>query len=119
MSCTNNKVTELVKQIISSNNVITGNPAKKNDQLEIHYTGTFCNGKVFDSSISKGKPFTFTLGIGQVIKGWDQGLVGVQKGGKYRLTIPPNLAYGDRGIGPIPANSTLIFEVEVLKITYI
>jgi len=84
--------------------------------IEVHYTGTLTNGKKFDSSLDRGQPFAFKLGAGQVIKGWDQGIEGMKVGGKRKLTIPPDLAYGNQQVGPIPANSTLIFEVELLKV---
>lgn len=94
-----------------------GAEAKKGDNVRVHYTGTFTNGEVFDSSVTRGQPFTFTLGAGQVIEGWDQGVAGMKVGGKRQLTIPPELAYGERGVpGAIPPNSTLIFEVELLGI---
>lgn len=95
----------------------TGTEAKKGDEVEVHYTGTLTNGKKFDSSVDRGKPFTFPLGAGKVIKGWDAGIAGMKPGGKRKLTIPPELAYGDRGFpGVIPPGSTLIFEVELLKV---
>lgn len=94
-----------------------GEGAKANDKLTVNYTGWLENGTKFDSSLDRGKPFTFTLGVGQVIKGWDQGMIGIKVGEKRKLTIPSNLAYGERGAGSmIPPNSTLIFEVEALNI---
>jgi peptidylprolyl isomerase len=96
----------------------TGVIPKTGQTCVMHYTGWLTNGKKFDSSIDRGEPFSFTLGVGQVIKGWDQGVATMKVGGKAKLTIPPELGYGSRNIGNglIPANSTLIFEVELLKI---
>lgn len=94
----------------------TGPEAKNGDAVTVHYRGTLTNGTVFDSSIEKGTPYTFTLGTGEVIAGWDQGVLGMKKGEKRRLTIGPALAYGPQGYGPIPGNATLIFEVELLDI---
>lgn len=92
-----------------------GPAAKDGDILTMSYRGTFKSGKLFDES--KGRPpFVFRLGAGQVIKGWDKGLVGMQAGGRRKLVIPASLAYGDKDRGPIPANSTLVFEVEALRI---
>jgi len=88
-----------------------------NDILSMHYKGTLENGKEFDSSYKRDEPFKFQIGLGQVIKGWDRGLLNMCVGEKRKLTIPPNLAYGDQGAGDlIPPKSTLIFEVELVKI---
>jgi FKBP-type peptidyl-prolyl cis-trans isomerase FkpA len=94
----------------------TGATAEAGKSVSVHYTGTLTDGTKFDSSLDRGKPFQFRLGAGQVIKGWDQGVAGMKVGGKRKLTIPPDLAYGSRGIGTIPANSTLVFEVELLGV---
>lgn len=90
--------------------------AKTGDRLTVNYTGRLENGTVFDTSIG-GTPFSFTLGAGEVIVGWDLGLQGMQAGGKRTLVIPPEMAYGSRDYGPIPGNSTLRFDVELLSIT--
>uniref|UniRef100_A0A336N4I4 peptidylprolyl isomerase n=1 Tax=Culicoides sonorensis TaxID=179676 RepID=A0A336N4I4_CULSO len=91
--------------------------SKKGDLLSMHYTGTLEDGTEFDSSIPRGDPLTFTLGMGQVIKGWDQGLLNMCEGEKRRLVIPSHLGYGERGAGEkIPGGATLIFEVELVKI---
>jgi FKBP-type peptidyl-prolyl cis-trans isomerase len=94
----------------------TGRAAWKGDEVTAHYTGWFNDGKKLDSSRDRGKPITFKLGVGTVIKGWDEGVQGMKVGGKRRLIVPPELAYGKRGIGKIPPNAELIFEVEILKI---
>lgn len=94
----------------------TGAEAKSGKNITVSYVGTLQNGTKFDSSYDRNEPFEFTLGIGQVIKGWDLGFAGMKVGGKRKLVIPPQLAYGEKGIGPIPPNSTLIFEVELLRV---
>lgn len=94
----------------------TGAQAKTGDTVSVNYKGTLTDGKQFDSSYERKEPFTFTLGKGEVIKGWDDGIVGMKIGGKRKLTIPPELGYGSNPQGDIPANSTLIFEVELLSV---
>ena len=86
------------------------------DYILIHYTGTLLDGTKFDSSHDRGKPFKTRIGVGEVIAGWDMGVLGMKVGGKRKLVIPPQLAYGNQEIGVIPANSTLVFEVELLEI---
>eukprot|EP00092_Neocalanus_flemingeri_P002303 GFUD01002460.1.p1 GENE.GFUD01002460.1~~GFUD01002460.1.p1 ORF type:complete len:414 (+),score=153.83 GFUD01002460.1:277-1518(+) len=91
--------------------------AREGDQLTMHYTGKLSNGRKFDSSVDRNKPFQFTLGVGQVIAGWDEGLSGMCVGEKRTLVIPPDLAYGEQGVGAvIPACSVLVFDVELLEI---
>jgi FKBP-type peptidyl-prolyl cis-trans isomerase len=95
----------------------TGAEAKTGDTVSVHYTGTLTDGTKFDSSLDRGTPLDFTIGAGNVIKGWDEGVVGMKVGGKRRLTIPPGLAYGSSGYPPvIPPNATLIFEIELVAI---
>lgn len=94
----------------------TGAEAKSGDTVTVNYLGTLENGKKFDSSYDRNQPFTTQIGVGQVIKGWDEGIVGMKVGGKRKLTIPPALGYGSQDMGSIPPNSTLIFEVELLGV---
>ena len=94
----------------------TGAQAAAGKTVSVHYTGKFQDGKVFDSSIPRGEPLTFPLGKGSVIKGWDEGVLTMKVGGKRNLEIPPALGYGSRDYGPIPGNSTLLFEVELISV---
>ncbi|MCS7075423.1 MAG: FKBP-type peptidyl-prolyl cis-trans isomerase [Bacteroidia bacterium] len=94
-----------------------GEKPNTGDSVYVHYRGTLENGNEFDSSYRRNQPFGFRIGTGQVIKGWDEGIAMLNEGAKAILKIPPQLAYGERAVGTIPANSTLIFEVELVKIT--
>jgi FKBP-type peptidyl-prolyl cis-trans isomerase len=93
-----------------------GDAVTSGDTLTVHYIGTLQNGQQFDNSYVRGKPFSFTLGKGQVIKGWDEGLLGMKKGGQRIIVIPSELAYGKLGMGTIPSNATLVFAVELVDI---
>lgn len=104
-------------QLLSQDeNVGTGSVVAAGDVLTLNYTGKLQDGTVFDTSVGK-RPIQFVLGAGQVIPGWDQGLQGMKVGGKRLLVVPPDLAYGAEGYGPIPGNATLIFEIELLAST--
>ena len=93
----------------------TGGKAQYGQNVTVHYTGWLTDGTKFDSSVDRGKPFTFPLGEHRVIRGWEEGVAGMQVGGKRKLTIPPDMAYGARGAGGvIPPNAWLVFEVELL-----
>lgn len=95
----------------------TGSAVKSGDTITINYSGTLLNGTKFDSSYDRGQPFQTQIGVGRVIKGWDEGVIGMKVGGKRKLTIPPDLGYGAQGAGSvIPPNATLIFELELLEI---
>lgn len=93
-----------------------GDEVSLGDTVSVHYVGTLSNGLEFDSSKKRDTPLEFTVGAGQVIPGWEQGLLGMRVGGERTLVIPPELAYGDRGIGPIPGGATLLFTIELLEI---
>lgn len=107
----NNKMED--KNIVGDSSIDT---AKTGDIVTIHYTGTLENGTKFDSSLDRGQPFQFTLGVGQVIKGFDNGILGMKIGEKKRIVISPEDGYGAAAVGSIPPNSTLIFDVELLGI---
>lgn len=94
----------------------TGTEAVKGSTVSVHYVGTLTNGTKFDSSVDRGTPFEFKIGEGRVIQGWEKGLVGMKVGGKRTLTIAPELGYGAQAIGPIPPNSTLVFEIQLLDV---
>lgn len=93
-----------------------GQGTKGGETVHVHYEGTFSDGRIFDSSIERGRPFSFVLGESGVIRGWHEGVLGMKVGEKRRLTIPPQLGYGDRRTGVIPPNSTLTFEIELIEI---
>lgn len=105
--------TQLIQEDLSEG---SGTPVATGDTVRVHYTGTLMNGQKFDSSHDRDEPFEFTIGQGMVIKGWDEGVVGMKPGGKRRLVIPPELAYGKIGSPPkIPGNATLQFEIELVQ----
>jgi FKBP-type peptidyl-prolyl cis-trans isomerase FkpA len=107
-------VTELVKEDLAPG---SGEAAKSGDRVKVHYTGRLLTGQKFDSSLDRNEPFEFTLGKGEVIKGWDEGVVGMKPGGKRKLLIPAAMAYGEVGSPPkIPSNAPLEFEVELIEI---
>ncbi|UOP05648.1 FKBP-type peptidyl-prolyl cis-trans isomerase [Conchiformibius kuhniae] len=104
--------------IIEDLTVGDGAEAVKGKDITVHYTGWLTDGTKFDSSLDRRQPLTITLGAGQVIRGWDEGFAGMKAGGKRKLTIPPEMGYGARGAGGvIPPNATLVFEVELLRVS--
>ncbi len=121
LSCDNNKRSiKIMDNGLVIEDIVAGEgvEALDHNKVIVNYTGTLEDGSIFDSSLNPGRePFTFTLGVGSVIKGWDLGVKGMKVGGKRKLTIPPDLGYGDRGAGNvIPPNTTLYFEVELLEV---
>ncbi len=104
------------RMVIDDIKVGVGAEVKAGDVVSVHYVGTLQNGQEFDSSRRRGEPFEFTVGAGQVIKGWDEGVVGMKVGGQRILVIPSDMAYGDKGIGPIPGGATLVFSIELLEV---
>ena len=107
---------EITKMVINDVTVGEGAEVKKGDTISVQYIGTLQNGQEFDNSHKRGEAFTFTVGEGKVIKGWDQGVIGMKKGGQRLLVIPSDLAYGSQAIGPIPAGATLLFSIELVSI---
>ena len=117
VSCSKEKQTMSNGLVIEDVKIGDDQEVEKFNIVTVNYTGLLEDGTKFDSSLNPGRsPFRFTVGAGQVIKGWDEGLMGMKIGGKRKLTIPPDLGYGSRDNGPIPANSTLIFEIDLLGI---
>lgn len=111
---TDGGATELKVEDVQAGTGAVAEPGKK---VSVHYTGTLTNGTKFDSSRDRNQEFTFVLGQGQVIRGWDEGVKGMKVGGKRKLTIPPDMAYGEAGAGGvIPPNATLLFDVELTKV---
>ena len=117
VSCSKEKQTMSNGLVIEDIKIGEGQEVEKFNIVTVNYTGLLEDGTKFDSSLNPGStPYRFTVGAAQVIKGWDEGLIGMKVGGKRKLTIPPELGYGSRDNGPIPANSTLIFEIDLLGI---
>jgi len=118
MGCNKGNTEEMENGLIIEDLVVgEGTEAQDYNKVVVNYTGELEDGTVFDSSLNPGRePFTFTLGVGSVIKGWDLGVKGMKVGGKRKLTIPPELGYGERNTSVIPPNSTLIFEVDLLEV---
>ena len=118
--CTNKRSMEIMSNDLKIEDLILGEGNEANDfnKVIVNYTGSLEDGSIFDSSLNPGRePFSFTLGVGSVIKGWDIGVKGMKVGGKRKLTIPPELGYGDNGAGNvIPPGSTLIFEIDLLEV---
>lgn len=109
----NGKVDKLIVDDVVIGN---GTEAAVGDTVSVHYIGTLQNGQEFDNSNKRGQPFSFTIGEGRVIKGWEEGVVGMKVGGKRILVIPAAMGYGSKGYGPIPGGATLIFSIELLKV---
>lgn len=106
----------LKKMVIDDIKIGVGGEVKNGDTVVVHYVGTLQDGFEFDNSNKRGEPFEFTVGEGRVIKGWEEGLIGMKVGGERILVIPPEMAYGKNGIGPIPGDATLVFSISLLEI---
>jgi len=106
----------ITRMVIDDVKLGVGEQVQNGDTIAVHYVGKLQNGQEFDSSRKRGETFEFKVGSGMVIKGWDEGVIGMQPGGERILVIPPEMAYGEAGIGPIPPNATLIFSVELINI---
>lgn len=111
-----NNMPQITELIIEDINEGTGSAVVAGNTAEVNYLGTLLTGEKFDSSYDRNQTFSFKVGAGEVIQGWDQGLIGMKIGGKRKLTIPSSLAYGPQAVGGIPANSPLLFEVELVSI---
>lgn len=107
---------QIEQLVIDDIKIGTGETVQTGDTIAVHYVGRLQNGQEFDNSQKRGAPFTFTVGEGRVIPGWEQGVVGMQVGGQRVLVVPPHLAYGAAGVGPIPGNATLVFAIDLLEI---
>lgn len=111
------KGTSDIKRLIIDDVVLgDGEVVEAGDRVTVHYIGTLQNGQQFDNSYERGEPFSFEVGEGRVIKGWEEGIAGMREGGQRILVIPPELGYGSEGFGPIPGNATLVFAVELLSV---
>jgi FKBP-type peptidyl-prolyl cis-trans isomerase len=116
VACATETPTGPTQLTIEELTVGTGATAVSGDTVTVHYVGTLLSGTKFDSSVDRGQPYTFRLGTSAVIPGFEQGILGMRVGGKRRVTIPPHLAYGDQGQGPIPPKAAIRFEIELLAI---
>lgn len=107
----------VTSRLVSQDRIVgTGSEARVGSLVTVHYVGVLEDGTKFDSSLDRGVPLQFRIGAGEVISGWEQGIVGMKVGGRRILVIPPELGYGNQARGPIPANSTILFEIELLKV---
>jgi len=111
-----NSAGQLTRMVIDDIKIGSGAEVKSGDTVSVHYAGRLQDGTEFDNSRTRGAAFEFTVGAGRVIAGWEEGLIGMQVGGERILVIPPDKAYGQQGVGPIPGNATLVFSIELLAI---
>jgi len=107
---------QITKLIVEDTEVGEGAEVKDGSKVSVHYIGMLQDGTQFDNSLTRGEPYSFVVGAGSVIPGWDKGLLGMKEGGERILVIPANLAYGDREVGPIPKNSTLLFSIQLVSV---